>query len=118
MIQPEPEDLPKDNPKLEIAVLRQLRMKRNAWIKGVNKEAPHILRQKPLAIHYAVSESQVDCSDIVENDIMDLVMQCTTLPSHLGLFSQQKSCLICHGDTRYLLEHHHSRVLILNMVGK
>ncbi|GJR57645.1 hypothetical protein Tco_1499807 [Tanacetum coccineum] len=37
MIQPEPEDLPKDNPKLEIAVLSfegVEELKRNVWIKG------------------------------------------------------------------------------------
>ncbi|GJU45603.1 hypothetical protein Tco_1202869 [Tanacetum coccineum] len=43
MIQPEPEDLPKDNPKLEIAVLSEgvEELKGNVWIKGVNKEALH-----------------------------------------------------------------------------
>ncbi|GJT19949.1 hypothetical protein Tco_0878655 [Tanacetum coccineum] len=58
MIQPEPEDLPKDNPKLEIAVLR---------------------------VPPPITD---DCWSL-ENDIMDPVMQCTTLPSHSG-FSQQK----------------------------
>ncbi|GJR11813.1 hypothetical protein Tco_0794465 [Tanacetum coccineum] len=50
MIQPEPEDLPKDNPKLEIAVLSfegVEELKRNVWIKGLKKEALHTLRQKP-----------------------------------------------------------------------
>ncbi|GJZ51358.1 hypothetical protein Tco_0605873 [Tanacetum coccineum] len=44
MIQPELEDLPKDNPKLEIAVLSEgvEELKGNVWIKGVNKEALHI----------------------------------------------------------------------------
>ncbi|GJZ69215.1 hypothetical protein Tco_0632765 [Tanacetum coccineum] len=50
MIQPQPEDLPKDNPKLEIAVLSfegVEELKRNVWIKGLKKEALHTLRQKP-----------------------------------------------------------------------
>ncbi|GJW37108.1 hypothetical protein Tco_0060028 [Tanacetum coccineum] len=32
MIQPEPEDLPKDNPKLEIAVLRRSVPNNSAWV--------------------------------------------------------------------------------------
>ncbi|GKB04460.1 putative reverse transcriptase domain-containing protein [Tanacetum coccineum] len=64
MIQPEPEDLPKDNPKLEIAVLRQ-------------KPGQYICCQN----HKLIAD--------IENDIMDPVMQCTTLLSHSG-FSQQK----------------------------
>ncbi|GJY16986.1 putative ribonuclease H-like domain-containing protein [Tanacetum coccineum] len=45
MIQPEPEDLPKDNPKLEIAVLR---MKKKCMDKGSKERSPpHNLRQKP-----------------------------------------------------------------------
>ncbi|GJV50201.1 hypothetical protein Tco_1440413 [Tanacetum coccineum] len=38
MIQPEPEDLPKDNPKLEIAVLRVEELKINVWDKGSKEE--------------------------------------------------------------------------------
>ncbi|GJZ21564.1 hypothetical protein Tco_0558603 [Tanacetum coccineum] len=46
MIQPEQEDLPKDNPKLEIAVLR--RMKKKCMDKGSKERSPpHNLRQKP-----------------------------------------------------------------------
>ncbi|GJT73417.1 putative reverse transcriptase domain-containing protein [Tanacetum coccineum] len=43
MIQPEPKDLPTDNPKLEIKVLSEGigELKGNVWIKGVNKEALH-----------------------------------------------------------------------------
>ncbi|GKD25399.1 hypothetical protein Tco_1231613 [Tanacetum coccineum] len=45
MIQPEPEDLPKDNPKLEIAVLR---IKKKCMDKGSKERSPpHNLRQKP-----------------------------------------------------------------------
>ncbi|GJR48689.1 putative reverse transcriptase domain-containing protein [Tanacetum coccineum] len=41
MIQPEPEDLPKDNPKLEIAVLRTFEecKKKKCMVKGLKKEA-------------------------------------------------------------------------------
>ncbi|GKD37702.1 retrovirus-related pol polyprotein from transposon TNT 1-94 [Tanacetum coccineum] len=84
MIQPEPEDLPKDNPKLEIAVLR---MKKKCMDKGSKERIPpHNLRQKPG--QYICCQNHKLIADI-ENDIMDPVMQCTTLPSHSG-FSQQK----------------------------
>ncbi|GJQ93656.1 retrovirus-related pol polyprotein from transposon TNT 1-94 [Tanacetum coccineum] len=84
MIQPEPEDLPKDNPKLEIAVLR---MKKKCMDKGSKERSPpHNLRQKPG--QYICCQNHKLIADI-ENDIMDPVMQCTTLPSHSG-FSQQK----------------------------
>ncbi|GKC21418.1 retrovirus-related pol polyprotein from transposon TNT 1-94 [Tanacetum coccineum] len=84
MIQPEPEDLPKDNPKLEIAVLR---MKKKCMDKGSKERSPpHNLRQK--LGQYICCQNHKLITDI-ENDIMDPVMQCTTLPSHSG-FSQQK----------------------------
>ncbi|GJQ90601.1 hypothetical protein Tco_0001740 [Tanacetum coccineum] len=84
MIQPEPEDLPKDNPKLEIAVLR---MKKKCMDKGSKERSPpHNLRQKPG--QYICCQNHKLIADI-ENDIMDPVMQCTTLPNHSG-FSQQK----------------------------
>ncbi|GJT37373.1 gag-pol polyprotein [Tanacetum coccineum] len=84
MIQPEPEDLPKDNPKLEIAVLR---MKKKCMDKGSKERSPpHNLRQKPG--QYICCQNHKLIADI-ENDIMDPVMQCTTLPSYSG-FSQQK----------------------------
>ncbi|GJZ32603.1 hypothetical protein Tco_0578039, partial [Tanacetum coccineum] len=84
MIQPEPEDLPKDNPKLEIAVLR---IKKKCMDKGSKQRSPpHNLRQKPG--QYICCQNYKLIADI-ENDIMDPVMQCTTLPSHSG-FSQQK----------------------------
>ncbi|GJR79036.1 hypothetical protein Tco_0149821 [Tanacetum coccineum] len=84
MIQPEPDDLPKDNPKLEIAVLR---MKKKCMDKGSKERSPpHNLRQKPG--QYICCQNHKLIADI-ENDIMDPVMQCTTLPSHSG-FSQQK----------------------------
>ncbi|GJV55549.1 hypothetical protein Tco_1456554 [Tanacetum coccineum] len=84
MIQPELEDLPKDNPKLEIAVLR---MKKKCMDKGCKQRSPpHNLRQKPG--QYICCQNHMLIADI-EDDIMDPVMQCTTLPSHSG-FSQQK----------------------------
>ncbi|GJT89142.1 hypothetical protein Tco_1070859 [Tanacetum coccineum] len=84
MIQPEPEDLPKDNQKLEIAVLR---MKKICMDKGSKERSPpHNLRQKPG--QYICCQNHKLIADI-ENDIMDPVMQCTTLPSHSS-FSQQK----------------------------
>ncbi|GJZ11798.1 hypothetical protein Tco_0546557 [Tanacetum coccineum] len=84
MIQPEPEDLPKDNPKLEIAVLR---MKKKCMDKGSKERSPpHNLRQK--LGQYICCQNHKLIADI-ENDIMDPVMQCTTLPNHSG-FSQQK----------------------------
>ncbi|GJT00623.1 retrovirus-related pol polyprotein from transposon TNT 1-94 [Tanacetum coccineum] len=84
MIQPEPEDLPKDNPKLEIAVLR---MKKKCMDKGSKERSPpHNLRQKPG--QYICCQNHKLIADI-ENDIIDPVMQCTTLPNHSG-FSQQK----------------------------
>ncbi|GJX84296.1 hypothetical protein Tco_0335070 [Tanacetum coccineum] len=79
MIQPEPEDLPKDNPKLEIAVLR---MKKKCMDKGSKERSPpHNLRQKPG--QYICCQNHKLIADI-ENDIMDPVMQCTTLLSHSG----------------------------------
>ncbi|GJU18712.1 putative reverse transcriptase domain-containing protein [Tanacetum coccineum] len=84
MIQPEQEDLPKDNPKLEIAVLR---MKKKCMDKGSKERSPpRNLRQKPG--QYICCQNHKLIADI-ENDIMDPVMQCTTLLSHSG-FSQQK----------------------------
>ncbi|GJV33515.1 hypothetical protein Tco_1393915 [Tanacetum coccineum] len=84
IFQPEPEDLPKDNPKLEIAVLR---IKKKCMDKGSKERSPpHNLRQKPG--QYICCQNHKLIADI-ENDIMDPVMQCTTLPSHSG-FSQQK----------------------------
>ncbi|GJW90291.1 hypothetical protein Tco_0167844 [Tanacetum coccineum] len=50
----------------------------------------------------------------IENDIMDPVMQCTTLPSHSG-FSTGKTCLICHGDTPRYLMISHSEIIDMNM---
>ncbi|GJT38908.1 hypothetical protein Tco_0938773 [Tanacetum coccineum] len=79
MIQPEPEDLPKDNPKLEIAVLR---IKKKCMDKGSKQRSPpHNLRQKPG--QYICCQNHKLIADI-ENDIMDPVMQCTTLSHHIG----------------------------------
>ncbi|GJU22914.1 retrovirus-related pol polyprotein from transposon TNT 1-94 [Tanacetum coccineum] len=66
MIQPEPEDLPKDNPKLEIEVLR---MKKKCMDKGSKERSPpHNLRQKPG--QYICCQNHKLIADI-ENDIMD-----------------------------------------------
>ncbi|GJU46316.1 retrovirus-related pol polyprotein from transposon TNT 1-94 [Tanacetum coccineum] len=88
MIQPEPEDLPKENLKLEIAVLRCSNdikvsplkalkgMKKKCMDKGLKKRSPpHNLRQKPG--QYICCQNHKLIADI-ENDIMDPVMQCTT----------------------------------------
>ncbi|GJR34885.1 retrovirus-related pol polyprotein from transposon TNT 1-94 [Tanacetum coccineum] len=97
MIQPEPEDLPKDNPKLEIAVLR---MKKKCMDKrSKERSPPHNLRQKPG--QYICCQNHKLIADI-ENDIMDLVMQCTTLPSHSS-FSQQKLVSFVTEIHNYLL---------------
>ncbi|GJX87576.1 hypothetical protein Tco_0339590 [Tanacetum coccineum] len=99
MIQPEPEDLPKDNPKLEIAVLR---MKKKCMDKGSKERSPpHNLRQKPG--QYICCQNHKLIADI-ENDIMDPVMQCTTLPSH-SILNRNLSHL-SQEYTRYLLTSH------------
>ncbi|GKG40442.1 hypothetical protein Tco_0467219, partial [Tanacetum coccineum] len=60
--------------------------KRIVRTKGVKKEALHTLRQKPG--QYICCQNHKLIADN-EDDIMDPVMQCTTLLSHSG-FSQQK----------------------------
>ncbi|GJZ21662.1 retrovirus-related pol polyprotein from transposon TNT 1-94 [Tanacetum coccineum] len=66
MIQPEPGDLPKDNPKLEIGVLR---MKKKCIDKGSKERIPpHNLRQKP--DQYICFQNHKLIADI-EDDIMD-----------------------------------------------
>ncbi|GJT28245.1 hypothetical protein Tco_0908520 [Tanacetum coccineum] len=74
---------------LRTTALKALKNKRNVMDKG-SKESkrspPHNLRQKPG--QYICCQNHKLIADI-ENDIMDPVMQCTTLPSHSG-FSQQK----------------------------
>ncbi|GJW99472.1 retrovirus-related pol polyprotein from transposon TNT 1-94 [Tanacetum coccineum] len=62
MIQPESEDLPKDNPKLEIAVLR------NVMDKGSRKNLSHYLRQRTGLIHCCRIHKLIADN---ENDIMD-----------------------------------------------
>ncbi|GKA34675.1 retrovirus-related pol polyprotein from transposon TNT 1-94 [Tanacetum coccineum] len=62
-------------------------MKKKCIDKGCKQRSPpHNLRQKPG--QYICCQNHKLIADI-ENDIMDPVMQCTTLPSHSG-FSQQK----------------------------
>ncbi|GJS22037.1 hypothetical protein Tco_0450669 [Tanacetum coccineum] len=84
MIQPEPEDLPKDNPKLEIAVLR---IKKKCMDKGSKERSPPHNLGRNRVDTYAVRITMLIAD--IEDDIMDPVMQCTTLPSHSG-FSQKK----------------------------
>ncbi|GJY29028.1 hypothetical protein Tco_0404795 [Tanacetum coccineum] len=60
----------------------------NVWIKGHKERSPpHNLRQKPG--QYICCQNHKLIADI-ENDIMDPVMQCTTLPDH-RVSSQQKT---------------------------
>ncbi|GKA67577.1 retrovirus-related pol polyprotein from transposon TNT 1-94 [Tanacetum coccineum] len=62
-------------------------MKKKCMDKGCKERSPpHNLRQKPG--QYICCQNHKLIADI-ENDIMDPVMHCTTLPSHSG-FSQQK----------------------------
>ncbi|GJT65893.1 hypothetical protein Tco_1017373 [Tanacetum coccineum] len=63
------------------------KVKKKCMDKGSKERSPpHNLRQKPG--QYICCQNHKLIADI-ENDIMDPVMQCTTLPSHSG-FSQQK----------------------------
>ncbi|GKA11624.1 hypothetical protein Tco_0691170 [Tanacetum coccineum] len=67
--------------------LKALKMERKCMDKGSKERSPpHNLRQKPG--QYICCQNHKLIADI-ENDIMDPVMQCTTLPNHSG-FSQQK----------------------------
>ncbi|GKD04265.1 hypothetical protein Tco_1179239 [Tanacetum coccineum] len=129
MIQPEPEDLPKDNLKLEIAVLSHkvvrlginpmiqpepgdlpkdnpkleiavLRMKKKCMDKGSKERSPpHNLRQKPG--QYICCQNHKLIADI-ENDIMDPVMQCTAILVSLNRNLSHLSWRY----TRYLLTSH------------
>ncbi|GJV78191.1 hypothetical protein Tco_1509775 [Tanacetum coccineum] len=97
-----------------IAMLRTTgveELKRNAMDKGPKeREPPHNLRQKPG--QYICCQNHKLIADI-ENDIMDPVMQCTTLLSHSG-FSQQK--LVSFVTEIHTLSNltTHLRLLILN----
>ncbi|GKA16932.1 hypothetical protein Tco_0696769 [Tanacetum coccineum] len=62
-------------------------LKRNVWIKGEKNEALHTTLGRNRVNTYAVRITMLIAD--IEDDIMDPVMQCTTLPSHSG-FSQQK----------------------------
>ncbi|GJY35407.1 retrovirus-related pol polyprotein from transposon TNT 1-94 [Tanacetum coccineum] len=88
MIQPEPEDLPKDNPKLEIAVLRREDIKKKCMIKGQRKKPSNNIRQNR-SIPSCQNHKLI--ADIENTTFMDPVMQCTTLsaidPRHGFLFS-------------------------------
>ncbi|GJZ48954.1 hypothetical protein Tco_0603144 [Tanacetum coccineum] len=65
-------------------------LKRDVWIKCENKAALSTLYVETESIHNLSVFTKMN-SDI-EDDIMDPVMQCTTLPSHSS-FSQQKLVL-------------------------
>ncbi|GJX53347.1 hypothetical protein Tco_0281716 [Tanacetum coccineum] len=60
----------------------------NVMDKGYNEISPHKLRQKSARSYTIAVRIRMLIADI-EDDIMDPVMQCTTLPSHSG-FSQKK----------------------------
>ncbi|GJR50772.1 hypothetical protein Tco_1401293 [Tanacetum coccineum] len=68
VIQPVTEDLPKDNPKIEIAVLSMMgdecveELKKRVRINGLNQISPptQLKKDRNRSIHYAV-KSQVDC---------------------------------------------------------
>ncbi|GJV33556.1 putative ribonuclease H-like domain-containing protein [Tanacetum coccineum] len=67
--------------------LKELKNVKKCMDKGSKERSPpHNLRQKPG--QYICCQNHKLIADI-ENDIIDPVMQCTTLPSHSG-FSQQK----------------------------
>ncbi|GJT53529.1 reverse transcriptase domain-containing protein [Tanacetum coccineum] len=69
---------------LELLFHHHIAMLRTTWCK--QRSPPHNLRQKPS--QYICCQNHMLIADI-EDDIMDPVMQCTTLPSHSS-FSQQK----------------------------
>ncbi|GJR69348.1 retrovirus-related pol polyprotein from transposon TNT 1-94 [Tanacetum coccineum] len=83
MIQPEPEDLPKDNPKLEIAVLshKVVRLGINPMIQPEPEDLPKdnpkleiaVLRQKKRVYTYCLSEYMLIAD--IEDDIMDPVFE-------------------------------------------
>ncbi|GJT17846.1 hypothetical protein Tco_0876552 [Tanacetum coccineum] len=95
MIQPEPEDLPKDNPKFEIAVLRSEELKGNVWDKGCKQEASTQLRRE--TDQYICCQNHKLIADI-ENDIMDPVAICSSLrvlkPTNALIESKQRSIQI------------------------
>ncbi|GKB12867.1 hypothetical protein Tco_0846790 [Tanacetum coccineum] len=84
----EPEDLPKDNPKLEIAVLRYMGIMPSKIELTLEQSQQGVSNDVLKLGQYICCQNHKLIADI-EDDIMDPVMQCTTLPSHSG-FSQQK----------------------------
>ncbi|GJR78198.1 hypothetical protein Tco_0148983 [Tanacetum coccineum] len=62
-------------------------LKRNVWIKGCKESSPPHNLGRNRVNTYAVRITMLIAD--IEDDIMDPVMQCTTLPSHSG-FSQKK----------------------------
>ncbi|GJY11551.1 retrovirus-related pol polyprotein from transposon TNT 1-94 [Tanacetum coccineum] len=115
MIQPEPEDLPKDNPKLEIAVLRVIlfSIHNDEWksFQCHHQTALRLKRKKPSiqprnkeenwVNTYAVRINQ--CVADIEDTSMDPVMQCTTLPIPSG-FSSKELVSFVDGDTHYFYD--------------
>ncbi|GJU65955.1 hypothetical protein Tco_1252214 [Tanacetum coccineum] len=73
MIQPEPEDLPKDNPKLEIAVLRSLKNEKECIDKGCKQKNPSTPRKakRPGSIHIC-QKSQKTLSHLSPEDTSTL----------------------------------------------
>ncbi|GKB18479.1 hypothetical protein Tco_0852402 [Tanacetum coccineum] len=75
-------------------------MKKKCMDKGSKERSPpHNLRQKPS--QYICCQNHKLIADI-ENDIMDPVMQCTTLPSHRDFLN--RNLFICHGDTHVSID--------------
>ncbi|GJV19119.1 hypothetical protein Tco_1368139 [Tanacetum coccineum] len=62
-------------------------LKRNVWIKGCKERSPPHNLGRNRVNTYAVRITMLIAD--IEDDIIDPVMQCTTLPSHSG-FSQKK----------------------------
>ncbi|GJT01851.1 hypothetical protein Tco_0823020 [Tanacetum coccineum] len=87
MIQPEPEDLQGNSKVINSISLGVEESNKTCMDKGTKRKKPlHTTKQKqgqyiPCQNHKLIAD--------IENDIIDPVMQCTTLPSHSG-FSQQK----------------------------
>ncbi|GJW73005.1 hypothetical protein Tco_0132375 [Tanacetum coccineum] len=62
MIQPEPEDLPKDNPKLEIAVLRVDELKKgNVLITGSKGRSLTLFKAGKLGQYFCCQNHKLDC---------------------------------------------------------
>ncbi|GJS40661.1 hypothetical protein Tco_0565704 [Tanacetum coccineum] len=105
MIQPEPEDLPKDNPKLEIAVLR---MKKKCMDKGSKERIPpHNLRQKPG--QYICCQNHKLIADI-ENTSLDTVNAMHNLPT-IRVLSTETVSFVTRDTHTISIDKSHSRLV-------